>query len=363
MRRTISLIAALAALLFSLPQASAVTIDTVPVGNAGNAPDELSTSNNPGNLLFGAVAYEYRIGKFEVTLGQYAEFLNAVAGIDPYGLYDTGMAPTPLIAGIARSGVSGSYIYGVTGTPNKPATFVSWGDAARFANWLHNGQPTGLQNGSTTEDGAYTLNGATTNAALNAATRNPGAKWFIPSESEWYKAAYHKNDGLTGNYWNYPTSADAFPYSDQPPGDDAPTPSNTANLKINDGFANGYNDGFAVTGATTFNSFLDYRTDVGAYTFTMSPYGTFDQAGNAIEWTEGLIIDGDVPGTFRNFRGGQWFSNISLAASGRGNSNPADGGTVTGFRLATIVPEPSSFALCLFGALGAYFLARRRRHN
>ena len=48
-------------------------------------------------------------------------------------------------------------------------------------------------------------------------TRNPGAKWFLPSENEWYKAAYHKNDGVTGNYWNYPTSTDVLPYSDQPP--------------------------------------------------------------------------------------------------------------------------------------------------
>jgi hypothetical protein len=95
---------------------------------------------------------------------------------------------------------------------------------------------------------AYTLLGGTpipSNA--NSITRNGGARWFLPSEDEWYKAAYHKNDGVTGNYWDYPTSTDAVPFSDQPPGSDAPDLSNTANFFKDDGIANGYDDGFAVT--------------------------------------------------------------------------------------------------------------------
>ena len=104
--------------------------------------------------------------------------------------------------------------------------FVSWYDSIRFANWLHNGQGSG-----DTENGAYTLLGGTpTPSNGNSITRNAGAKWWLPSEDEWYKAAYHKNDGVTGNYWDYPTSTDAVPYSDQPPGSGAPDPSNTANF-------------------------------------------------------------------------------------------------------------------------------------
>ena len=92
--------------------------------------------------------------------------------------------------------------------------FVDWGDAARFANWLHNGQPTGAQGTGTTEDGAYFISGATTAEALMQVVREPDATWVIPSEDEWYKAAYHKNDGVTGNYYNYPTSSNSVPDND-----------------------------------------------------------------------------------------------------------------------------------------------------
>lgn len=52
----------------------AVTIETVPVGNPGNQPDTRYAT--PG---YGSVGYTYQMGKFEVTAGQYTEFLNAVA--------------------------------------------------------------------------------------------------------------------------------------------------------------------------------------------------------------------------------------------------------------------------------------------
>jgi hypothetical protein len=145
-------------ILPSAISALAVTIDTVPVGDVGNA-------NDSGNL-YGGVAYGYSIGKYEVTVGQYTAFLNAVAATDTYGLYNPSMATDLNIAGIARPGTSGSYSYSVIGSPNHPATYVSWGDAARFSNWLNNGQPMGAQNAGTTEDGAYTLNGAIDNFLL-----------------------------------------------------------------------------------------------------------------------------------------------------------------------------------------------------
>ena len=113
----------------------AITIDTVPIGNPGNANDPAT-----GNL-YGGVAYNYRIGKYDVTVGQYTAFLNAVAATDTYGLYNPSMATDLNIAGIAQS-VSSPYTYSVIGSPNHPITYVSWGDAARFANWLNNGQPT-----------------------------------------------------------------------------------------------------------------------------------------------------------------------------------------------------------------------------
>src|SRR6476659_8329444 len=148
---------ALAITLVTALAAAAITIDTVPVRNVGNSNDPAT-----GNL-YGGVSYVYSIGKYEVTVGQYSAFLNAVGATDTYALYNASMATSPNIAGIARSGASGSYTYGVIGSANHPVTYVSWASAARFANWLNNGQPTGAQNASTTEDGAYTLNGATSN--------------------------------------------------------------------------------------------------------------------------------------------------------------------------------------------------------
>jgi sulfatase modifying factor 1 len=152
----------------------------------------VSDVGNPNDTAtgLGGINYAYNIGKYEVTVGQYAAFLNAVAAADPYGLYNTSMATNLNIAGIARSGSIGSYAYSVIGPSNHPVTYVSWGDAARFANWINNGQPIGSEGNSTTEDGAYTLNGATSSGELMGITRNAGAKWFIPTENEWYKAAY-----------------------------------------------------------------------------------------------------------------------------------------------------------------------------
>jgi formylglycine-generating enzyme required for sulfatase activity len=318
------------------PPATAVTIDTVPVGNAGN------TGEVQFQGTFGAVGYNYRIGTTEVTVGQYTEFLNAVADTDTYALYTTSMATDLKIAGISRSGVSGSFSYSVIGSANHPVTYVSWGDAARFSNWLHNGQPTGLQIASTTEDGAYPLNGATTNAALNAVSRNTGATWFIPSEDEWYKGAYHKNDGATGNYWDYPTSTDSIPYSDQPPGSGAPTQSNTANFYKDDFIANGYDDGLAVTGSTTSSSTQNYLTDAAAYTSSTSPYGTFDQGGNVLEWNEALISPSS-----RGLRGGGWGNgSVVLLSSFRDGIFSSGAGVSVGFRVAT-VPEPSTAVLAI----------------
>ena len=141
-----------------------VTIETVPVGNTANI-GELSGSGVPAGGMgpyrtCGAVDYEYRIGKYEITVGQYSAFLNAVAKTDTYGLYNTQMWDADQPCGIQRTGDSGGYQYTVaSGFVNRPVTWVSYWDSLRFANWLNNGQLSGPQDATTTEDGAYTLNG------------------------------------------------------------------------------------------------------------------------------------------------------------------------------------------------------------
>jgi len=166
----------------------------VTVGNAGN------TNDSTGS---GGVTYQYQIAKYLVTNSDYEDFLDAVAAADPYGLYNASMGSNAR-GGITRSGSSGSYTYSTRASMcAKPVTFVSWFDAARYCNWLHNGRGNG-----STETGAYTLNGATTG---NAVAKNAGALYWIPTENEWYKAAYHKSGGRNTGYWRYATQSNDAP--------------------------------------------------------------------------------------------------------------------------------------------------------
>ena len=145
-------------------------IEMVTVGDPGNEADPLNSPAVPG---IGAVAYEFRIGKYEVTNTQYTEFLNSVATADLNGLYNAKMA-SDVIGGITRSGASGSYTYTVKADMgDKPVNYVSWYDALRFCNWLHNGRPTGSQDNTTTERGAYSLTGVTSVAVGLASIDQP----------------------------------------------------------------------------------------------------------------------------------------------------------------------------------------------
>jgi formylglycine-generating enzyme len=315
--------------------ALAITIATVPVGNQGNANDP-----NTGSL-YGGVAYNYSIGEFDITVGQYTAFLNAVAATDTYGLYNPSMAADLNVAGISQSSFSGSYAYNVIGSPLHPITYVSWGDAARFVNWLYNGQPTGGETLSTTEDGSYYLNGAITDTQLNAVTRKGTATWVIPTENEWYKAAYYNPN--TTSYYQFPFSSNTAPTS-APPGN---TP-NTGNFKSSNSGA------YAVTGSSIYSSSQNYLTDVGTYTASASPYGAFDMGGDVFQWNEALI-SGD-----RGSRGGSWnIGSNFLASSFQASLDPSGGSFDFGFRVA-LVPEPSTAMLASI-ACGLIWTLRKRR--
>jgi formylglycine-generating enzyme required for sulfatase activity len=254
-----------------------VAIETVTVGNPGNPGDPQFDGT------FGRVDYVYRIGKYEVTAGQYAAFLNAVAATDTNALYDTRMWTHAEGCRIERTGSPGSYTYSVAPDwAERPVNFVGFGDGMRLANWLHNGQPAGAQNLTTTEDGSYFLNGKANDEDLQDVGREPDATWVMPSEHEWYKAAYHMNDGVTGNYFFYPTSSDIFPKHpliDPDPGNNA-TVNNNGNYTIGPPY---------------------YRTLVGAHENSESPYGTFDQGGNLWEFNESVPLHNG-----RGIRGGAY---------------------------------------------------------
>jgi formylglycine-generating enzyme len=237
--------------VFNMP-AGQTSLQFVTIGNPGNAPDSTG---------YGAVPYTYQMGEFDVTVAQYAQFLNDVAASDPYGLYSPSMGPGSATGscGISRSGSAGSYTYSfATANANFPVNAVSWGSAARFCNWLENGQPdSGAENAESTEDGSYDLSGAVTDQELDAVTRSLNAIYVIPTENEWYKAAYYKGGSADAGYWLYPTQSDA-------------KPSNALSMTGTDN-AN-YDNG-------TFTDPVNFLTSVGAFAGSPGPYGTFDMGG------------------------------------------------------------------------------------
>jgi formylglycine-generating enzyme len=262
-----------------------INMDFVAVGNPGN-PGELSGHSVGGegpDRICGAVGYVYRIGTYEVTADQWA----AVIAADP------------------NVGNAGSW------SGLQPAGGVSWYEAARFCNWLTTG------NGN---DGYYPVSGGT--ATPNALSHDAyaalhGTTYFIPTEDEWYKAAYY--DGSTNTYYDYPTG------------------SNTLPTRVAGG-----------TAAGTAVYELDYRSGTPANVNNaggLSPYGTMGQGGNLWEWNETLIYSS------RGRRGGGFTgsaASTSLCAACSDSDTPSSEYNGNGFRVAS-VPEPSN----LFLAIGA----------
>lgn len=304
-----------------------VVFDWVTVGNPGNAADVNGR---------GSVEYAYHISKHEVTNAQFAEYLNKVATASPSGFYLQG-SENFATHGITVTFSSGAYVYGVKpGRENNPVNNINWLYAARFVNWLHNGQPTGP--GAGTESGVYDM-------SQDYATRAGGARFVIPSRDEWYKAAYHKADN--SGYWDYATQSDSAPVSAPPSAS-----SGLANYRA-------ANDNYALSGNSIYNSSFNYLSDVGAYSGSPSGYGTFDQAGNVWEWTETISGSAPITNDIRWLMGGSFGSYANqIAAAHEFSALIGSPDQVFGFRVARAVPEPSGLLVL---ALAATPVAIRRR--
>ena len=287
------------------------TSGRVLIGNPGNPADQATG--------LGAVSYGFEIGQSEVTNAQYVQFLSAIAFSDPHGLYNTEMMDDPR-GGIVRTGADGNYRYEATsGRADQPVVFVSYLDAIRYVNWLHNGRPAGVGDAAT-EDGTYDIAQCTTTC-----TRKPGARPYLPRADEWYKAAYYDPNG--GAYFAYPTSSNTAPASEAPTRD-VGNHANTDGALGND---------------------QDPLSDAGAYRFSASPNGTLDQAGNVREWLEDSL----------DLRGGSWNTPVDEAESQSFTtvaSNAVELDDV-GFR----VPEPSVRLLAAAALVTLASLRRRRR--
>ncbi len=289
------------------------TIDFVPI--LGDAGDLGSWPAGSGYTFTGVNRDNYRMSTFETTSDQWNKF-QAELGVpltgDPFYAYD-----------------QGPYW---TGT-NVPANAVSWYEAAQFVNWLNTStgyQPaykfTGTQGQSD-----YALDTWSPAEADNGTNlyRHKDAFYFLPTESEWLKAAYwngtslqtyatkpgdtlHQGDGASGTGWNY------------------------------------YDDGYATDPYGPW--------DVGNGSEELN--GTFDMMGNVSEWMENPQSDTSYgTDSLRVMRGGRFTHDWGLASTFRGSANPGWESSAHGFRVASEVPEPSSLALLLLGGM----MLRRRR--
>jgi formylglycine-generating enzyme required for sulfatase activity len=265
-----------------------ISMDFVTVGNAGNTADATS---------YGGVDYNYRIGKYEVTENQW----DAVSGASTTDLLD-----------------DPGYWSG-----DQPVAEISWHESAMFCNWLTSGN---------VAQGAYAINGSGVVTAIDRAdaVSTYGTVYVIPTEDEWYKAAYYDPNKSGGaGYWDYPTGSDSAP------------------------------DGIDFAGDTEFEAVFydeDHQghpndmDDAGA----LSPYGTMGQGGNVWEWNETLI------GSYRGLRGGSFgdvFDVVYLRASDRGYGYPTYEFLDIGFRVSE-VPEPATMAILMLGGIG---ILRRRK--
>ena len=183
------------------------------IATSGTNGDPLSLGNfsvvaNPNNVSdtntgYGSVAYSYQLSKFQITNDEYCAFLNSKAKIDIRALYNPSMNSDIERGGIVRAGSPGSFYYvSKRNFGNKPVNYVNWIDCARYCNWLHNG----AIDSSDTENGSYTI------SLSDAVSINVGAKYWIPLENEWYKAAFYT-----------PTSSSYYLYSTQTNGSPSPS--------------------------------------------------------------------------------------------------------------------------------------------
>jgi formylglycine-generating enzyme required for sulfatase activity len=287
-------------------------IEFVTIGNPGNAAD---TTGDPNPA--GAVGYEYGIGKFEVSEDMITKF-NASQSLQ-----------------ITQDN---------RGTA-KPATSVSWNEAARFVNWL---------NTSTGGFAAYkfTTGGVNDQIALWTASdtldyeatnpyRSKRATYVLPSYNEWYKAAYYNPTNST--YYDYTNGSDTAPTA----------------------VASGTTAGTAVYGQTFAQGPANVDQAGG-----LSPYGVMGLGGNVSEWEESSRdLANSSDSSSRGGRGGYWSNGSgNLSSWARTSENPSIERNFIGFRVASLsssappaVPEPSMMVIGTLFGLGGLVAKRRMK--
>ncbi len=313
------LLAALFAVAVCVTLLSTAHAGFVTIGNPGNVPDTLIIWD--GTSGYGAVPYTYQISRTAVSIAEWALF---------YGDGTTGF--NGVGGGTAVGYFNPTYNYWNDGTRtvgrNAPAVRISFFQAAQYCNWRTTGDAV---------QGAYTIDtdpqSATYGYVIDIMSRadilaSGNLYYLIPTEDEWYKAAYFKPDG--SGYTFYAHGADTVP----PQSTDGSTGWNY------------YDNGNALAPPN-----LVWAVDSG----TQEQNGTFNMMGNVREWNEG------AKGSDRVLRGGAYVNNASanLNAGARYSYTPTHGYLTFGLRVVS-VPEPASSTMLLMGAVGLLLWRRRR---
>ena len=302
---------------------SKLSIPLVTVGDPDNKPDVWTKH--------GHVERTFSIGLHDVTAEEYCAFLNAVARFDdpfdPHFLYDPMMGLDEAVKCIACSEINGIRTYSIIKEPTDepgvdrgkfPITYVDLDSAARFCNWLQNGQPVGLQARATTEEGSYKL-------LSSGISANPNATWFLPTEDQIYKCTYHKKGCLDAQYYEYPNQSNSSPGNHLTDQTD-----NEANYYYT-WLWNSYSSG---NGYTTGG--IPYLTPFDCFPTSLSPYGALDTGGNVAQWTSTAV--GQINGIKAYIvRGGSWmsFSNKLTKEASRAIVHRNTRSNTIGFRVAT----------------------------
>lgn len=298
-------------------------MEFVTIGNANNTADTRPTANpNPA----GGVGYTYEMGKFEVSRDMITKYNTAFGNTNSLAISLADMTP-----------------YGGNGA-NKPATGVSWNEAARFVNWLNTS--TGNQAaykfalGSGVNDNIQMWGSGDAGYDAYNPYRNRLAKYALPSYNEWYKAAYY--NPLTSTYFDYSTLNGLVPT--------ATSSGTTANTAV-----------YFQPGPT---GPADVNLAGGE-----SPSGVVGLGGNVREWEESSfdLLNASVTAP-RGIRGGTWFDGSSyLLSSNRFNDVQPNGKDLTvGFRVTAIssttaaIPEPSALVFTALLGLGGLVSKSRR---
>lgn len=334
-----------------------VTIDQ-PYNQSDAMPVKLSDRNGDLNFRYGSVDHIYQIGIYDVTVGQYRNFLMAVARTaDPYHLFNPAMQTNPNVCSIRKETnsiiengvITTNYTYTIIqGMENYPITCVSYWSSIRFCNWLANGQPQdiGECNSKTTEDGSYEISNFIPRLRTNTAT------WRLPTQDEWYKAAY-KVPNNKKEYWAYSTG-NQHPHNSAKPKENQPdSPYKNANYCLNGTW-------------TALSS--PWITPVGVFSNSPGPCGTYDMGGNVAQiiddsWT---LVEDPTPGTGGTWkllaRGGSWRSTDPMMISAKMGyqyidpNDASEGASETiGFRVVCAIPPPPPEKHTLYSTLNYMF--------